>query len=150
MWRIFLLLWVAMPALAIDTFSFDNAQQQQRFQKLSEELRCLVCQNQSLADSNAELALDLRKKVYDRVIAGQTDEQIKTYLLDRYGDFVLYKPTVKPVTYVLWFGPLGLLLLALFILYRVARRKPEADPSDDVAANQRTIKQMIDEVSKPE
>ena len=149
MWRILLLL-LAMPALAIDTFSFESPDQQQRFQKLSEELRCLVCQNQSLADSNAELAMDLRRKVYDRVVAGQSNEQIKTYLLERYGDFVLYKPTVKPVTYLLWFGPLALLLLALFILYRITRRKPAAEPSAETPQNRRTIQQMIDEVSKPE
>ena len=95
---------------------FANPQQQERFNKLTEELRCLVCQNQNLADSDAPLAHDLRREVHEMVLAGRTNEQIKEFLVTRYGDFVLYRPPVQKNTYLLWLAPLLLLLLGAFIL----------------------------------
>jgi cytochrome c-type biogenesis protein CcmH len=89
---------------------FANQQQQERFDKLTQELRCLVCQNQNLADSDAPLAHDLRREVHQMVLAGQTDEQIKVFLVERYGEFVLYRPQVKKNTYILWLAPLILFL----------------------------------------
>ena len=80
-----------------------------RLKRLETELRCLVCQNQTLADSNADLADDLRREVRALALAGKSDEEIKAYLVARYGDFVLYNPPVKPVTWMLWFGPFALL-----------------------------------------
>ena len=80
-----------------------------RLKRLESELRCLVCQNQTLADSNADLADDLRREVRTLALAGNSDDEIKTYLVARYGDFVLYNPPVKPVTWMLWFGPFALL-----------------------------------------
>jgi len=95
---------------------FANPQQQERFNKLTEELRCLVCQNQNLADSDAPLAHDLRREVHEMVLAGRTNEQIKEFLVTRYGDFVLYRPPVQKNTYLLWLAPLVLLLMGALIL----------------------------------
>jgi cytochrome c-type biogenesis protein CcmH len=95
---------------------FANQQQQERFNKLTEELRCLVCQNQNLADSDAPLAHDLRREVHEMVLAGRTNEQIKQFLVTRYGDFVLYRPPVQKNTYLLWLAPLGLLLIGALVL----------------------------------
>jgi cytochrome c-type biogenesis protein CcmH len=94
-----------------------------RLKRLEGELRCLVCQNQTLADSNADLAEDLRREVRTLALAGQSDEQIKAYLVARYGDFVLYNPPVKPVTWTLWFGPFALLLGGGLVWWVVLRRR---------------------------
>jgi cytochrome c-type biogenesis protein CcmH len=90
---------------------------------MAEELRCLVCQNESLASSHAELAEDLRREVRKLIRDGLTDAQIKTYLVERYGDFVLYRPPVKPLTWPLWFGPFALLILAVWGLARYLRHR---------------------------
>jgi len=95
---------------------FASQQQQERFNKLTEELRCLVCQNQNLADSDAPLAHDLRREVHEMVLAGRTNQQIKEFLVTRYGDFVLYRPPVQKNTYLLWLGPLILLLIGGLVL----------------------------------
>ena len=100
--------------------------QQKRAVELSEHLRCLVCQNQTIADSNAELAQDLRRQVREQIARGSTDAEIVAFMVQRYGDFVLYKPPVKATTLLLWFGP-GLLLLAgLGLLVRVVRVRQRA------------------------
>ncbi|HTS55283.1 MAG TPA: cytochrome c-type biogenesis protein [Burkholderiales bacterium] len=98
---------------------------EQRLMRLAQELRCLVCQNESLADSHADLAADLRNQIRDQMKAGQSDEQIKAWLTQRYGDFVLYRTPVKAATAVLWFGPFVLLLAGLggLLLYLGRRRK---------------------------
>jgi cytochrome c-type biogenesis protein CcmH len=102
---------------------FDNPEQEARYQALTEELRCLVCQNQSLADSDAELAHDLRKEVHDMMQSGSSDEEIKKFLVDRYGDFVLYRPPVKSNTLALWLLPAGLLVIgSLVVLFAVRRQ----------------------------
>ncbi len=109
---------------AIDTpMEFDDLATELRFKKLTEELRCLVCQNQSLADSHAELAQDLRNEVYRMVNAGDSNKEIIDYMVTRYGDFVLYRPPVKNTTYFLWFGPFLLLLIAIIIIARVIRSR---------------------------
>ena len=93
-----------------------------RMKSLSEELRCLVCQNQTLADSHAELAVDLRREVEKMVAAGRSNDQIKTYLVERYGDFVLYNPPVQANTIALWFAPFVLLLIGAIVWAAVQRR----------------------------
>ena len=100
-----------------------------RLKKLESELRCLVCQNQTLADSNADLAADLRKEVRELAMSGKTNDQIKQYLVARYGDFVLYKPPVKPVTWLLWFGPFGMLAAGALVWWGVMRRRARANGS---------------------
>lgn len=104
---------------------FANQQQQERFDKLTLELRCLVCQNQNLADSDAPLAHDLRREVHQMLISGQSNEQIKQFLVERYGDFVLYRPPVQKNTYLLWLAPL-LLLLAGGLILRSSIKKRSA------------------------
>ena len=90
---------------------------EQRLTKLSQELRCLVCQNETLADSRADLADDLRQEIREQIRAGKTDQEIIAFLTQRYGEFILYRPPVKPKTYLLWFGPFVLLLCGLLILF---------------------------------
>ena len=99
---------------------------QARWDHIAAELRCLVCQNESLASSNAELALDLRRELRSLIEQGRSDADIRSFLVSRYGDFVLYKPEVKPVTWLLWFGPFVLLLGALALALRLMRRKAAA------------------------
>jgi len=96
---------------------------EKRLQSLSEELRCLVCQNQNIADSNAELAQDLRREIRGMIQAGKTDKEIIDFMVTRYGDFVLYRPPVKGITLLLWGGPIALLLLGLFALQRYLRQR---------------------------
>ena len=118
----------AWPDLALDT----------RLKSLESQLRCLVCQNQTLAESEAPLAEDLRKEVHELAVAGKSDDDIRAYLVARYGDFVLYKPPMKPVTWLLWFGPFlllsGGLVTWLFVLRRRARMKIVDDDEANAAA----------------
>ena len=97
-----------------------------RLKKLETELRCLVCQNQTLADSNADLADDLRREVRELALAGKSDAEIKSYLVARYGDFVLYNPPVKATTWLLWFGPFAMLLGGGAIWWLVLKRRARA------------------------
>jgi cytochrome c-type biogenesis protein CcmH len=101
----------------------DDPVLEQRLMRLAKELRCLVCQNESLADSHADLANDLRDQIRGQMRAGQSDEQIKSWLTQRYGDFVLYRTPVKATTVVLWFGPFALLLAGLAGLFLYLRRR---------------------------
>ena len=107
-----------------------------RLKALESELRCLVCQNQTLAESEAPLAADLRKEVRELAQAGKSDDDIRAYLVARYGDFVLYKPPVKPVTYLLWFGPFLLLAAGIAVWLVVLRRRTRmpADEALDVSS----------------
>ena len=96
---------------------------EKRLQELSTELRCLVCQNQTIADSNAELAVDLRREIRDMIKAGKSNSEIIDFMVVRYGDFVLYRPPVKGITLLLWGGPVALMLLGMFILLQYLRRR---------------------------
>jgi cytochrome c-type biogenesis protein CcmH len=115
-------------------FKFENKQQEERFNHLTRELRCLVCQNQNLADSDAQLAHDLRAEVHEMLIAGKTDDEIKQFMVDRYGDFVLYRPPVQENTFLLWLAPLALLLLGALILRTIIKKRTallESAPDDE-------------------
>ena len=106
-----------------------DAAQEERFARIAAELRCLVCQNQSIADSHADLAVDLRLQIREQIAAGRSDDEIKTYMSDRYGDFVLYRPPLKGATLLLWFGP-ALLLIAgtsVLLMHLRARRRVAED-----------------------
>lgn len=113
----------------------DDPALEKRARALSAELRCLVCQNQSIDDSNADLARDLRVIVRQRLEAGDSDEQVMQYVVDRYGDYVLLDPPVKATTYLLWYGPPAILLIAVVALLAASRRRRAATPharlSDD-------------------
>lgn len=104
-------------------YPFTSKQKQQRFNHLTEQLRCLVCQNETLATSTASLAKDLRDQVYEMVRAGVSDQAIKHYLVKRYGDYVLFEPPVEKKTWVLWYAPFGLLVLGGLIVLGVVRSK---------------------------
>lgn len=110
---------------------FENPEQQARYENLVNELRCLVCQNQTIADSNADLALDLRDKVAAQIAAGKSDAEIIEYLTARYGDFVLYRPPVQANTVLLWSGPFLLLLVAGALLAFTLRRRASLDETDE-------------------
>ena len=116
---------VSLSVLAQEPLVFENQQQEDRFNQLTLELRCLVCQNQNLADSDAQLAQDLRSEVHDMLLAGKSNDEIKLFMVERYGDFVLYRPPVQKNTYLLWLAPLALLLVGAFIL-RVNIKKRSA------------------------
>ncbi len=108
---------------AIDPLPFKDRAEEVRFQNLTRQLRCLVCQNQDLADSDASLAGDLRKQVFEMMRAGKSDDQIKDYLVARYNDFVLYDPPLKPGTWLLWFAPFMLVLIGAVVVVRIVRAR---------------------------
>ena len=113
-------------ALAIDTeAAFEDPVLQHRYEAINRELRCLVCQNQTIADSNATLAQDLRREVRDMIAAGQTDAQIREFMIERYGDFVLYRPRMTAGNLLLWAAPALLLLIGAIVLVRVVRRRAQ-------------------------
>ena len=113
----------AMASSATEAALAPDPVAEKRLQELSVELRCLVCQNQTIADSNAELAQDLRREIRDMIQAGKTNPEIIDFMVVRYGDFVLYRPPVKAITLLLWGGPIALLLFAIFALQRYLRRR---------------------------
>jgi len=103
----------------------DDPELEKRVMNLSQELRCLVCQNETLAASQADLAVDLRREIREQMKAGQSDKEIIAFLTARYGDFVLYRPPVRPTTYLLWFGPFVLMVIGLGLLYRYLKQRRE-------------------------
>jgi cytochrome c-type biogenesis protein CcmH len=117
----------------LESYEFVDAAEEQRFKALIAELRCMVCQNQSLLDSDAGLADDLRRETYNLMKTGRDDAQIVQFLVDRYGDFVLYRPPLKPSTYLLWFGPVLLFAVAGYWVYRTIRNQ---QPASDISAEQ--------------
>jgi cytochrome c-type biogenesis protein CcmH len=118
---------------------------EKRAMALAEELRCLVCQNQTIADSNAELAIDLKNQIREKLKAGMSEEQIIQFLVARYGDFVLYKPPVKATTVPLWFGPFALLFAALAgLFYYLLRRRRAAAPQPLSEAEQARVQALLD------
>ena len=132
-----MLFFFSMPAFAqVNSDSaplqFQNKAEEARFHALAAELRCVMCQNQSLADSNALIALSLRHEVLELMRKGNSDAQIKDFLVARYGEFVLYKPRVEPSTWLLWLGPLALLLVgAGVVVVLIRKRTPGTLPVDD-------------------
>lgn len=142
-WIIPLFFLIATSAQArIETHVFNTPADEARYQTLTEELRCLVCQNQNLADSNAELAQDLRKQIYQMVEQGKSNEDITAYMVHRYGDFVLYRPPLRPSTLLLWLGPFVILLLAITLLLRFIRNRSvptDSEPSIEERARARDL-----------
>ncbi|HIO93611.1 MAG TPA: cytochrome c-type biogenesis protein CcmH [Leucothrix mucor] len=111
---------------SIETYSFDNPKQGAIYKQLIEELRCLVCQNQNIAGSNAELAQDLRRQTYEMVMKGASRDEVVDFMVTRYGDFVMYRPPFKVKTLLLWVGPPLFLLISLIFLVNYMRKKPQA------------------------
>ncbi len=128
-WVLLMLIAIAGVAMAqaIDPLPFRDHGEELRFQHLTSELRCLVCQDENLADSNADFARDLRHKVFELMQQGKSDAQIKQYLVDRYSDFVLYDPPVNTRTWLLWFGPLLILIAGGCVVGYTIRKRSRAD-----------------------
>ncbi len=121
----------AAPAPALDAYGqLEDPVLQARFEHITQDLRCLVCQNESIADSNVELAADLRRQVREMLVAGKSDDAIFTFMTDRYGEFVRFRPPVEPKTLLIWGAPFIMLLLGVAIIYRVARQRSRL-PLDD-------------------
>ena len=142
--------WLAAVALgftlagaahaAIDTYEFADDAERARFRELTQELRCPKCQNQDIADSNAPIATDLRREIYRMLGEGKSNQQIIDFMVDRYGDFVRYKPALTGKTAVLWFGPLALLVGGLVLIAVIVgrrRRVTQADGVDSLSAEER-------------
>jgi cytochrome c-type biogenesis protein CcmH len=123
---IYLLYLTPLQAATLAEYTFDDASKHDDFRAIIEEMRCLVCQNESLAGSNAELAVDLRNEIYEMMKNGQSKPEIIKFMVARYGDFVLYNPPVKPSTYPIWFGPLIVFLIGGVVLFRIIRRKNQS------------------------
>lgn len=115
--------------------------ERERFHRLAEELRCLVCQNQTLADSDADLAADLRREVETMMLAGRSDAEIKSFLVQRYGDFVLYRPPMQRNTWLLWIGPFALLSIGAIAWWRIQRRRQPQDGGN----NLERARQLLDD-----
>lgn len=139
------LLLLATQAFAdpMVTFKFDSPEREALFHKLSNELRCLVCQNQSIADSNAGLAKDLRTEIYEMIEAGKSESQIIDFMVARYGDYVLYRPPFKLQTALLWLGPVLVFLLGVFFALKLirAQRKTSVETAISVSEQER-LKQL--------
>lgn len=114
---------------AIDAYEFKDEAERERYRTLVEELRCPKCQNQNIADSNAPIAMDLRREIYRMLEDGQSNEQIIDYLVARYGDFVRYKPPVNAKTFLLWYGPFGLLAIGIGVLALILVRRRRGSAS---------------------
>jgi len=125
------LLFVSSTIMAapVETFKFDSKESEKTFHKLSEELRCLVCQNQNIAESNADLAKDLRLEIYTMLMDDKSESEIVDFMVQRYGDYVLYRPPFKPMTWLLWLGPAIIFLLGLVFAVRYLKSQgfEEAD-----------------------
>jgi cytochrome c-type biogenesis protein CcmH len=120
------LVTVGGKALAIDSEdAFTDPVLQHRYESINRELRCLVCQNQTIADSNATLAQDLRREVREMIAAGKSDDEIRDFMIERYGDFVLYRPRMTAANFLLWAAPVLLLAIGAFVVVRVIRRRAQ-------------------------
>lgn len=128
--------------------SFDEPEQRELYQELIAELRCLVCQNQNLADSNADLARDLRIKTHEMVRAGKSREEVVEYMVSRYGDFILYRPPLKNTTVVLWLSPFGLLIVIVFIACRRIRRNAQSNLSVISDKQLQQVKSILNRTGK--
>jgi cytochrome c-type biogenesis protein CcmH len=139
-----IVLFLANPVLAKEAAPLaEDPVVEQRLIHISEELRCLVCQNESLAGSQAELAQDLRREVRDLIKQGNSDQKIKDFLVSRYGDFVLYRPQLKPSTWLLWGGPFVLLIVGLAVLVSYLRRRSKLIVEAPLSEEDRKLAEVL-------
>jgi cytochrome c-type biogenesis protein CcmH len=135
---------ISVQASPVETFQFQDEVTKVRFQALSKELRCPKCQNQNLADSNSTVASALRLDLYNLLIQGKSDMEIVDLMVGRYGEFVLYRPRVSSVTYVLWFGPALLILIGIIVVIVILRKKSTTDDKLVLDTNQQDkLKQLL-------
>ncbi len=143
-----LLLASSVQAVKIEFHTFENKQQEQLYFKLIAELRCVKCQNQNLAESNAELAKDMREKAYQMILKGGNRQDVIKYMTDRYGNFVLYKPPFISETVLLWIGPAIFLILSLFLLLKLIK-KQQKEPIETLSEAERdAVRDLLNNPSK--
>ena len=128
---------VVAAQVVVEDQPSDDPVVEQRLANLSHELRCLQCQNQTLAESPSSIAADLRREIREQIKAGKSDQEIIAFLTQRYGDFILYRPRVSPLTYLLWFGPFVLLLAGLLVLFRYIKQRRDAISEKPLTAEER-------------
>ena len=126
-----------------------DAKVEQRLKDLAEELRCLVCQNQTIADSNAPLAVDLRNQIREQVRQGRSDDQIRAYMVERYGEFVLYRPPVNAVTALLWAGPFLLIAIGAVLFVSIVRRRRAGGPAPLDPRRRAEVQSLLDDAGPP-
>jgi cytochrome c-type biogenesis protein CcmH len=126
-WWILVVCFFSSPGWAVvETWEFENEVQRQRYYSFIDEMRCPKCQNQNLAGSDSPIAMDLRRELYLMIEDGRSDKEIVDFMVERYGDYILYRPRVTPVTYLLWFGPAILLLVGIIVLIVIVRQRRRA------------------------
>ena len=124
---VFLLAVHSNVAAQVDTFEFNNDEQQSRFRQLSDELRCPMCQNTNLSGSTGGVAEDLRREIHRMILEGMSNEEIEQFMFERYGDFIFYRPRLRAETILLWFGPLVFLIMGGFVAFGIFRRASSVD-----------------------
>ena len=143
-----LLLPPAAGLAQVDAFAFDDDEQQRRFRRLSNEFRCPMCQNASLTGSTGGVAEDLRREIHRMILAGDTDSEIEQFMFERYGDFIFYRPRLRPDTVLLWFGPILFLLLGAGVGWRILRRAGNREQSaaavDLDAGERERLRRLLD------
>jgi len=148
---LFMLSVSSVQASPVEIFEFNDPVTKVRFQELSKELRCPKCQNQNLADSNSTVASALRLELYNLLVAGRADSEIMNIMVERYGEFVLYRPRVSSVTYILWFGPVLLILIGVIVVIVILRRKPVSKANLALNTEQQTkLKQLLSDNTEDE
>ena len=139
---------VGVARAAIDTYEFKDEVERERFRSLTEELRCPKCQNQNIADSNAPIAMDLRREIYRMLDDGRSDKEIVDFLVMRYGDFVMYKPPLDSRTWLLWYGPFGLLGLGAIVLCVLVLRRRKVEKAPAQVALSKAERERLDALLK--
>ena len=129
-------------------YPFTDPVKEDRFNVLIQELRCPKCQNNNLADSNSELSVDLKDIVYDQINAGKSDEEITNYLKERYGDFISYRPPVKPSTWLIWYGPFVILLVGGFLIFQFVSARQKDKPIAPQSDSSESSKELLEQWSK--
>ncbi|MDG1582448.1 cytochrome c-type biogenesis protein [Pseudomonas sp. GOM6] len=139
---------IGVARAAIDTYEFRDEVERERFRSLTEELRCPKCQNQNIADSDAPIATDLRREIYRMLDEGRSDKEIVDFLVMRYGDFVMYKPPLDSRTWLLWYGPFGLLGVGAVMLCVLVLRRRKVEAAPEQAALSRAERERLDALLK--
>ena len=135
---------LSIPAGAVvDINTFDTESQRQRYLALVDELRCPKCQNQNLSESDSDIAADLRRELHRLLLEGRSDQEIVTFMVDRYGDFILYRPRLQVNTWLLWFTPVILLLLGAVVLWKMRRRRQHRESTVLTHAEEEKLKQLL-------
>jgi len=140
-----LLVSLSVAEASFEVKEFNTPQQEQRYKKLTNEFRCVVCQNQNIADSNAALAKDLRKQVYNMIIAGKSDDAILEFMVARYGDFVLYRPQFNSTTFLLWVGPFIIFIIGLYMLVSFIRQRKKVVVTNLSSNDKEKLEQLLAE-----